>query len=211
VTVLESVGKVLAFVGPMVANYIARQHLAIVAVFISGLTLSHQIGVDKLQGESLSLSLSRPDDDQDGPKFIWSDKARAIETTWDVEIDNTSTQAPVTISKWAIFRRWDNKFDKVSGTEFLVQDSPFYKLSGEPLPIPITIAAGNTVQLRMRVTLGISQDAAGDLYKFQTHHLSREQAELFIPGINTNRERQKISSVMRPTTADFFCLYQKIR
>jgi hypothetical protein len=172
VTVLESVGKVLAFVGPTVGNYLSKQHLAIVAVAISGFTLSHQIGVDKLQGESLSLSLSRPDDDKDSPKFIRSDKDQAIETTWDVEVANTSTQAPVTISKWAIFERWDDKFHKVSGTEFLIQDSPFYKLSGEPLPTPITIAAGNTVQLRMKVSLGISQNAAGDLYKFQTDHLS---------------------------------------
>jgi hypothetical protein len=149
-----------------------------VATVISGLTLSYTIGVDKLRGESLNVSLSRnPYNDEDGSKYIWSDKSRAIETTWDVEVDNTSTQAPVTISKWAIFRRWDNKFNEISSTEFLGQSSPFYKLSGEALPIPITIAAGNTVQLRMKVTLGISQEAAGDVYKFQTEHISLRQAE----------------------------------
>jgi hypothetical protein len=170
VTFLEFVGRLL--------NYIATQHLAIGAIVISGLTVSNQIGVDRLQGESLSLSLGRnPYDDEDGSRYIWSDKSQVIETTWDVEIDNTSTQAPATISKWAIFQKWENKFNKVSGTEFVGQSSPFYNLSGESLPLPITIAAGNTILLRMKVTLGISQDAARDLYKLQTEHIPLKEAE----------------------------------
>lgn len=131
------------------------------------------------QGESLNVSLDRNRmNDENGPQYILSNDFDSVDTIWDVEIDNKSIQAPVTISKWTVYRKWNNKFSEVSSSALLDGSyTPFYTLSGEMLSLPFTIAAGNTLRLRMKVTLGIAHEAAGELYKFQTERMRLTNAE----------------------------------
>ena len=165
---------------------LVRQPLAIIAIALSTLTYCHQRSMDQLQaefinsqGESLRVTLSRNHmNDEDGPNYIQSDKFSGIETMWDLEIDNTSIQTPTTVSKWKVYTKIKEKFNEHTGSDFATSEyTPFYKENGEPLPLPFVIPAGNTLRIRMKVDLSVTQEAAEKLYVWRNERLSLKEAE----------------------------------
>lgn len=106
-----------------IVKYLQKQHLAIVAAVISVSSLGLQLVMDwpqfsllQFQGESVGLSLSHDHmNDHNGPRYIPFATDPAIDTVWDGEIDNTSTQAPLTISKWSIYAKTTSSYYEVGG------------------------------------------------------------------------------------------------
>lgn len=160
-----------------VLEHLSKEPLAGIAIVFSllfpALTYFHQIGMDKMQsenirsqGEGLRISLSRNRmNDENGSNYITSPEMRTIETVWNVDVHNTSTQAPTTITEWNLYSKVKNKFERNTGSDFSSNAySPFFKADGAPVNLPFTIAAGNSTKFKMKIHLFVTREAAERIY-----------------------------------------------
>jgi hypothetical protein len=147
--------------------WFGKEPVGVLALVVSALGLYTQISAASIQrafidsqGEMIKVELDRDRIFESQPIVLNS--FNTLVSKWSVTISNTSIQTPTTITHFAISKKFGANYSKMMGddnsswsyTVFSPRDT------GQPVRLPLTIAAGATMNLSMSLDLQITEEAA---------------------------------------------------